>query len=227
MTPTRRNSFIKKVKNISISSSLALAILGNSFIIQGCNTNNSADEEDEQSYEEVEVYSKGVKTFISETTKGKFVITDELEVPADSSVAIVSYLDGTKETLSPQAIKALIDNDIQVNSASVGQTNTLSNALLFGGVGYLLAKTLSPSYTEYRPDMNVKTSNPTDTTRRRRHHSGFWYYPIMGRYYASQSSFQKSSEIHENIGRSRTTTYRPTGGRTGFFRSTGRGSYHS
>lgn len=222
MTVIRNNSFIRKVKDISISGSLALAILGNSVMLQSCGSSNSSGDED---YEEVEAYTKGVKTYISETEKGEFKITDEVEVPADSSVAIVTYLDGKKETLSTKAVKALIDNNIKTNSASIGQSNNLSNALLFGGMGYLLAKTISPNYANYRPDLNPKTNNSTDSTYRRRHHSGFFYYPIMSRYYSSQSSFQKSSGIHESIGNSRTITYRPAGGRSGFFRSTGRSGF--
>jgi hypothetical protein len=224
MAIIRKKSFIRKVKDISISGSLALAILGNSVMLQSCGSSNSSDEEDTD-YEEVEAYTKGVKTYISETKKGEFKITDEVEVPADSSVAIVTYLDGKKETLSSQAVKALIDNDIKNNSASVGQSNNLSNALLFGGMGYLLAKTISPNYANYRPDLNPKTRNSTDTTYRRRHHSGFFFFPMMSRFYSSPGVFQKSSGIHESIGNSRTLTYRPAGGRSGFFRSTGRSGF--
>ena len=224
MTIIRKNSFIRKVKDISISGSLALAILGNSVMLQSCGNSNTNNDEDTD-YEEVEAYTKGVKTYISETKKGEFKITDEVEVPADSSVAIVTYLDGKKETLSSQAVKALIDNDIKTNSTSIGQNNNLSNALLFGGMGYLLAKTISPNYANYRPDLNPKTRNSTDTTYRRRHHSGFFFFPMMSRYYSSQNAFQKSSGIHENIGNSRTIMTRPVGGRSGFFRSTGRSGF--
>ena len=224
MTIIRKNSFIRKVKDISISGSLALAILGNSVMLQSCGNNNDDDDENSD-YEEVEAYTKGVRTYISETKKGEFKITDEVEVPADSSVAIVTYLDGKKETLSSQAVKALIDNDIKTNATSIGQSNNLSNALLFGGMGYLLAKTISPNYANYRPDLNPKTSNSTDTSYRRRHHSGFFFFPLMSRYYSSQNAFQKSSGIHENIGNSRTIMTRPVGGRSGFFRSTGRSGF--
>ncbi len=223
MTVIRKHSFIRKIKDISISGSLALAILGNSVMLQSCGSSESSDNED---YEEVEVYTKGVKTYISETSKGQFKITDETEVPADSSVAIVTYLDGRKENLSPQAVKALIDNDIKANPTTIGQNNALPNALLFGGMGYLLAKTMSPNYANYRPDLNPKTKNSTDTTYRRRHHSGgFFFFPMMGRYYSNQTAFQKSSGIHESIGSSRTITTRPVSGRSGFFRSTGRGGF--
>jgi len=89
-----------------------------------------------------------------------------------------------------------------------------------------LAKTMSPNYANYRPDLNPKTKNSNDTTQRRRHSSGgFFFFPLMGRFYSNQTAFQKSSGIHQNIGSSRTITSRPVSGRSGFFRSTGRGGF--
>src|SRR6218665_3119090 len=188
MTPVSTNTFIRKVKDITISSTLALAILGSSFTLQSCNNDSDSDYE----YEEVDVYTKGVKTYISETSKGIFKITDEVEVPADSSIAIVTYLDGKKDTLSPKAVKALIDDEVRTNPNNIGRSDNLSNALLYGGMGYLLAKTLSPNYANYRPDVtpnNGIAQTPTsknDTTYRRRHG---YYGGGMLRYYATAAAF--------------------------------------
>lgn len=228
MTPVSTNTFIRKVKDITISSTLALAILGSSYTLQSC----SNDSEDEYEYEEVEVYTKGVKTYISETSKGIFKITDEVEVPADSSIAIVTYLDGKKDTLSPKAVKALIDDEVRANPTTIGKSDNLSNALLFGGMGYLLAKTLSPGYTQYRPDVTTNNSvaqthsSKNDTTYRRRHG---YYGGGMGmlHYYATAAAFQKSNGIHQNIGNSRTTMSRPVGGKSGFFHSSSHSSHRS
>lgn len=228
MTPISTNTFIRKVKDITVSSTLALAILGSSYALQSCNNDSDGDYE----YEEVEVYTKGVKTYISETSKGIFKITDEVEVPSDSSIAIVTYLDGKKDTLSPKAVKALIDDEVRVNPTTIGKSDNLSNALLFGGMGYLLAKTVSPNYAQYRPDVspnnNVAQTNTSknDTTHRRRH--GF-YGGGMGMmyYYATAAAFQKSSGIHQNIGHSKTTMSRPVGGKSGFFHSSSHSSHRS
>lgn len=226
MTPVSTNTFIRKVKDITISSTLALAILGSSFTLQSCNN----DSEDGYEYEEVDVYTKGVKTYISETSKGIFKITDEVEVPADSSKAIVTYLDGKKDTLSPKAVKALIDDEVRTSPTTIGRSDNLSNALLYGGMGYLLAKTLSPNYAQYRPDVTpnngiAQTPNAkNDTTYRRRHG---YYGGGMLRYYATAAAFHKSSEIHQNISHSRTTMSRPSGGKSGFFHSSSHSSHHS
>jgi hypothetical protein len=228
MTPISQKTFIKKVKDITIGSTIALTILGNSMVLQSCN-NNNADEDYE--YEEVQVYTKGVKTYIAETSKGVFKITNEIDVPADSSVAIVTYLDGKKDTLSPKVVKGLIDSEVKTNPNGIGENNNLSNALLFGGMGYLLAKTVSPNYANYRPDMsngvqqNNQAVSKTDTSRRKRnHHFGL---NGMMMYYATASVFNRSNAIHQNIGNSRTTMSRPVGGRSGFFHSSSHGSFHS
>ncbi len=226
MTPVSTNTFIRKVKDITISSTLALAILGSSFTLQSCNN----DSEDDYEYDQVDVYTKGVKTYISETSKGIFKITDEVEVPADSSIAIVTYLDGKKDTLSPKAVKALIDNEVHTNPATIGRSDNLSNALLYGGMGYLLAKSLRPNYAQYRHDVTPNNgiaqnrSSKNDTTYRR-HHG--YYGGGMLRYYATAAAFRKSSEIHQNISHSRTTMSRPAGGKSGFFHSSSHSSHHS
>ena len=174
MTPLRKNVFIRKVKDITIGGTLAITLLGSSFLLQSC-----GDSDDGSDYEEVEVYSKGVKTYISETSKGVFKITEEAPVPVDSSVAVVTYLDGKKDTLTPKAVKALIDTEITQNANTIGKSENLSNALLFGGMGFLLAKTMSPNYSNYRPDLapnNLQNSNRQDTVRRY-HRSHF--YPLF------------------------------------------------
>jgi hypothetical protein len=228
MTPVRTKTFIKKVKDITISSTLALAILGGGMTLQSCG--NGSD--DDYEYEEVEVYSKGVKTYISETSKGVFKISEEKEVPADSSSAIVTYLDGRQEKLSPPIVKSLIDNEIKTDSASIGEKTNLPNALLFGGMGYLLAKTVSPNYATYRPDVtgvqaNNSTSKSDSTNKRHYHRSHFGGSGLMMAYFLTSGAFNRSNSIHQNIGNSRSTITRPVGGRTGFFHGASRASGRS
>ncbi len=227
MTPISNKTFIKKVKDITIGSTIALTILGSSLAIQSCGSDSSNEEE----YTYDEVYTKGVKTYISETSKGIFKITDEKEVPIDSSVAIVSYLDGKKDSLSPKLVQGLIDSEVKTSPNTIGESNNLSNALLFGGMGYLLAKTVSPNYANYRPDINgvsqqANTNTKADTSRhRRRNHFGGGM--GMMAYYATANAFNRSSQIHQNIGNSRTTMARPSGGRSGFFHSSSHSSHSS
>lgn len=191
MTPIKNNSFVRKVKDISIGSALAFTILGSSIGLQSCGTSGSTESE--------EVYTLGVKTYIAETEKGVFKIMDEEEVAVDSSMAIVSYLDGKRDTLSPTVVKSLIDHEVRNNPHQVGEGFNLSNALLYGGMGYLLARTLAPNYNNVR-------NRPS---------SGFYNNP---------STYQKANGIQQNIGNSRTMVSKPTGAKSGYMKSSGRSS---
>jgi hypothetical protein len=231
MTPILTNTFIRKVRDISISSSLALAILGGSMSLQSCGSSSNEDEYEE--IEEVEAYTKGVRTHIKETAKGEFKITDEESVAVDSSEAVITYLDGSQKKFTAQESKSLIDSEIANNQATIGQTNSLSNALLFGGMGFLLAKTMSPSYVQYRPDASSQNSNYSannsskkDSTHRHRGHSALGWI-MVGRFFMNNGVYNRSSAVHESIYQSRTTSYRPVGSKSGFFRGTGRTSFRA
>lgn len=190
MALIKKNVFIRKVKDISIGSALAITLLGTTLGTQSCGTASSEKEE---------VYTLGVRTYIAETEKGVFKIMDEEEVAPDSSSAIVTYLDGKRDTLSPQVVKSLIDKEVRNNPHEVGQGFNLSNALLYGGMGYLLARTLSPNY------------------------SGIRNQPANG-FYNNQSTYQKANGIQQNVGNSRTMVSKPTGAKSGYMKASGRSS---
>jgi hypothetical protein len=191
---------------------LIMSLLG-STILESCG--GSSDESGaEDSYEEVEVYEKGVKMQISETAKDEYKIMSEEVVSIDSSIAVITKLDGSVLKLNPKEAQELINGDIQKNEAQIGQNRGLSNVLLFGGMGYLLAKTTNPTYAQYRPEMNngiyTTNKNVSDTTRRRRH--GFY-----GFFYGGGARYVASSAVASNIENSRNIRTRATGARSGFF----------
>jgi hypothetical protein len=205
MAKISKHTFIKKVKDVTLNGTLAIALIGNMALFQSCRTASNADEGD---YEEVETYTLGVKTYITETEKGVFKITNEEEVAADSSKAIVTYIDGRVENISPEAAKAMIDDEIKNNGSQIGQRNHLSNALLYGGMGYMLSRSLRPNYGAYRQD-----------------NSSSGYAGTYGRYYSSPNVYEKSTAINNNIGNSRTITTRPMGAKSGYFSSSRQSSF--
>ncbi|NIJ55692.1 hypothetical protein [Dyadobacter arcticus] len=199
MTQIRKGSFIKNVKDISISGALALALLSG-VTMSSCSSN---EDEEAYSYEETS-YSKGIRSHIKEVKAGEFRITDEENVGVDSSMAIVTYLDGHVDTLSTAAAKALIDEEIRDNRSYVGHHSGLSSMLLYGGIGYMLGRNRSNSYmNNYRNDPNVSRG-----------------------FYSNPSTYERSQNAVRQVNASRTTrtvTSRPSGGRKGFFgRSSGR-----
>ena len=195
-----KNGFIRKVKDITVGSTLILALAGG---ITACSSEEEAD------YEEAEVYTKGVKTYIREVSKDEFKIIDEREVAIDSSAAIVTYLNGKQDTLNPTLAKKLIDNDLQ-NQSSVRHHNPLSSVLLYGGMGYMFARMMGNNNNQYyNARRQYEGQNKSGS-------SGF---------YATPKAYESSKSVQENIGRSRTVVSRPAGSRSGFFRGSVRASH--
>jgi hypothetical protein len=205
MTIIRKGSFVKRVKDISISSALAMTLLSGSMFLPGCSSNE--DDESAYSYEETS-YSKGIRSHISEVKPGEFKITDEENIDGAKSVAIVKYLDGHTDTLSTTAAKALIDDEIRTNHAYVGHHSGLSSMLLYGGMGYMLGRNSNNAYINNYRDRDGGTAA-----------RGF---------YSSPAAFSKSQQAESAVHASRSTrtvTSRPSSGRKGFFsRSSGRSS---
>jgi hypothetical protein len=199
MTKLRKGSFIKRAKDITLSSALTLAILSGTSMMSSCSSN---DDESDYSYEET-TYSKGIRSHIKEVKPGEFKITDEENVAADKSVAIVTYLDGHTDSLSTAASKALIDKDVN-NQSYVGHHSGLSSMLLYGGMGYMLGRSMNNGYINNYRDQN----------------------PSRGAVYSNPGVFNKSQNAVQSVNASRSTRVvnsRPAGGRSGFFgRSGGR-----
>lgn len=219
MTPRRNGTVIRKIRDISVGAALTISLLAG-VSLQSCSS--SDDEYEYESVDEV-VYTKGVRTHIKETSPGIFKIIDEESVPVDSAVAIVTFADGHTDKLTPTAARALIDDKIQKDKSMVGVDNSLANALLFGGMGYMLANQMNNGYLNSYRD-NFYSSAPTtssskqDTSRHRNHYrrSGVGFFPI---FYANRQAYDNSTGVTETANRSKTTrtVTRPVGGRSGFF----------
>ncbi|AKD58736.1 hypothetical protein [Spirosoma radiotolerans] len=196
MTPLRQHAVLRRVKDITLSATLSLALLNGAAMLQSCGSNNSdeAGERTETSFQ------KGVRTYITETAPGNFKITDEVQTGPGQAGAIVSYFDGHRDTLSVEAAKKLVETDQSTstyfnnpNSYQAHHHNGLANALLWGSLGYMLGRSNS---SQYRDDQ-------------RRYGAGV---------YANPGLYQRSTQVGENIRTSRVTrTVRPSGGRSGFF----------
>lgn len=195
MTPLRRKAIIRRVKDITLSTTLSLALLNSSVVLQSCGSNNS----DSSEYKQSEHFGKGVRTFITETAPGNFKITDEEQVDPGRAGAIVNYFDGHRDTLSVEAARRLVQSDPSTRQyfndrASYGNHhhNGLANALLWGGLGYMIGRSTAP---RYRDD-------------ERRYGAGV---------YANPGLYNRTNSIRENVRSSRVVSSRPSGGRSGFF----------
>jgi hypothetical protein len=171
MIQKRKGAFIRKVKDITISSTLSLGLLGTTLFMQGCDNNGSAD----QNTEEYEVaFTKGMQTHIQETEKGVFKITDEKVVGEGESKAIVTFLNGQTDTLSLEAAKRIVDaegsnwddnNQQEVRQGYYGGGG-LSSVLMYGALGYYMGRSMNsrpnPGYYA-SPDVYNRAQQHTST----------------------------------------------------------------
>jgi hypothetical protein len=172
MIQKRKGAFIRKVKDITLSSTLSLGLLGTTLLMPGCdNTNSSAD----NNTEEYEVsFTKGMQTHIQETEKGIFKITEEQVVGEGESKAIVTFLNGQTDTLSLDAAKRIVEAD---KNAGNWDENTnqevrqgyhgggLSSVLMYGALGYYMGRSMNS-----RPNPGFY-ANPSVYNRAQQHTS--------------------------------------------------------
>ncbi len=199
MTLIRRHAVLRRVKDITLSTTLTVALLSGSAVLQSCGSNNTDDEQRTETS-----FKRGVRTYITETAPGNFKITDEEETDPTKAGAIVSYQDGHRDTLSVEAAKRLVETDKSTstylnNPQGYHHSSGLANVLLWGSMGYMLGRSSGP---QYRADAQ-------------RYGAGV---------YANSSLYQRSARVGENVRTSRVTrTVRPSGGRSGFFGGRSRG----
>jgi hypothetical protein len=235
----KKKLLLKKIRDINYKKGILFTLVGtNIALLNGCGTEGNNDYEGEYSdeeFEEVETFQKGVITEITENPKGVFSISNEKVTSLDSSKVVVTELSGNKRELQLTDAENIISTSL-VKTEEIGKNNSLGNALLFSGVGYILAKTTHPEFSQYRPDINKdlkpETVNSADSSKhtQRRYHSGggsSWmlHYWLWSRYYGNSGTFGNSQMVHNTVNNSRYTTFRPVGGRSGYFRSTGRTSF--
>ncbi|QJD77677.1 hypothetical protein [Spirosoma rhododendri] len=206
MTPLRQRAVLRRVKDITLSTTLSLALLNGSVLLQSCGNDRSDDEAERTETR----FDRGVRTYITETQPGTFKITDEVQVGPDKAGAIVSYADGHRDTLSVAAAKRLVDTDSSTRTylnnpgAYHGMHHSgLSSALMWGSLGYMLGRSTAP---QFRDD-------------ERRYGAGV---------YANRGLYERSSQVGEQVRSSRVVrTSRPSGGRSGFFGRSRSGGFSS
>ncbi|MFD1144158.1 hypothetical protein ACFQ4C_23740 [Larkinella insperata] len=194
MTPVRKHTILRRVKDITLSATLGLALLNGTAVLQSCGNSNDANTEQTNDSGSAERFGKGVRTYITETSPGNFKITDEVQVDPKQAGAIVNYADGHRDTLSVEAARRLVQSDPSTsqyfnNPSGYHHGSGLSNVLLWGSLGYMLGR-----------------SNNSGFANEYQYRSGVYNNP---------QTFQRANSIGSNVNSSRIS--RPAGGRSGFF----------
>ncbi|WP_138991363.1 hypothetical protein [Larkinella sp. C7] len=194
MTPFRKHSILRRVKDITLSTTLSIALLNGTVLLQSCGGSNDSETEQSDRVESSDQFGKGVRTYITETSPGNFKITDEVQVDPKQAGAIVNYADGHRDTLSVQAAKRLVQSDSSTsryfnNPSTYHHGSGLSSVLLWGSLGYMLGRSTTPRFSNEQ-----------------QYRSGV---------YNSPQTYERANRVGSTITSSRIS--RPSGGRSGFF----------
>jgi hypothetical protein len=191
----RKGAIIRKIKDITISSTLSLALLGSAGWMEGCSNERREDE-----YEVV--FTKGMQTSIVETEKGVFKITDEKVVAEGESKAIITFLNGNTDTLTIEQAKRIVensqenknwDNDEQVaNRGHHG--GGLSSALMYGALGYYMGRSMNS-----RPNPGFY-ANPDVYSRSQQHSTVVQNSRVSRPVNSSRGFFRSSSGASRSVG---------------------------
>lgn len=204
--------------------------------------------DDGESYETVETteFTKGVRTTIQETSAGKFEIIDEQVVPdTTQSAFVIKYLNGKTDSMSLSTARSILANrpaDQQI-AQGVAPQSSLSNVLWWGAGGYLLGRMLSspshngfyspryyssppPQYGGQQPMYGQQQPYRRDSARNRnsRSRSNYRSSTTSGGVFRSATSV---SDQLRSTSQTRTISRPVSSGRSGFFRSSSRGSSSS
>ncbi|MFN4145992.1 MAG: hypothetical protein ACK4GN_09230 [Runella sp.] len=204
MTPKRHGAIIKTVREITVGAALSVVLFSGGMTLQSC----GSDQEEQQ--QEQPFKGRPLKTYITEMKPGEFKITDEIPVESEAEAgAIVRYFDGRRDTLTVAQAQHLVQTDTTTREyyRNPDQYHThhhhrssLSNALLWGGLGYMLGRNNSSGFY--------------NESRERAYTSGV---------YANSSAYARSQGIHDSYHSHRKSmATRPSRSRSGFFGSSSR-----
>lgn len=117
MVKKRKGAIIRKVKDISISSALTLALLGGSALLQSCDDSEEGTTEESTEMVNEEVFTKSVQTHITEVSPRVFRITDEKVIEEEGkSTAVIKYLSGKVDTLTVEQAREIVEKQHQADS---------------------------------------------------------------------------------------------------------------
>ena len=175
MVQVRKHAIIRRVKDITIGGALSIALLGGTGVMQGCSSGRNETQETET------VSTQGIQTFIEETEKGVFKIADEKTVDPEDSKVFISYLDGRHDTLNLEEARQIVGQREEGNGNNGGYNqgynnggyyheSGISNLLLYGGMGYLMGRSMgtpNPAYYSNPGAYQRSQQNATTLSRSR------------------------------------------------------------
>ncbi len=223
MAEKKKSAIVKKAKDIAVSGSLGVALVG-AAALQSCG---------ETEYEQA--YTAGVHTFVQEVDQNVFKVTDERTVPEGESKATITYLDGREQTLSLDQARQIVEQEIA--AGKLDTVNFEKNLMPVQDSTYLVQQ--EPAALDATADATTTdggTSTHTESHHHHYHGTGlggifFWShmgymmgrssaYPTNAGVYASRGAYTRAQTTRTNLRNSRVT--RPKSSSRGFFKGSGK-----
>jgi hypothetical protein len=196
----------------------ASAALG--LTTSACESNNRQEETAADEWNADEPYKEGVITEVTETSPDNWKITDEYPTPSGQVAAIRHHLDGKTDTLTGVELEKGMQQYASANPQP-GSGFGLWNVLMWGGIGYMAGRIMSPNPRYYaNPNIMNRTAMwRNNVNRDRERHGGFTGYAGRSAAGRTDNALYKNSNYSGRTYR----TSAPRSGRSGFFSGRSRG----
>lgn len=200
------------------------------LLLPACSGNSSDQAETSQGNwgNAADSYSEGVVTEMTEVKPGEWKITAERPAGKEEVAAVLHHFDGKVDTLQGQALQRQMQEYTRVNPENRVGGTSMMDILMWGGIGYMAGRFLTPNVGAYANPGLVQQNNGwrARVADERDRGRSFFGRGFSGSRTASGSSgIRPSTTVTRNTGygRSSIRSSAPSSGRSSGFGS--RGSY--
>lgn len=175
-------------------------------------------------------YSEGVITEMTEVQPGEWKITAERPAGKEEVAAILKHFDGKVDTLQGQALQRQMQEYTRVNPENRVGGTSMMDVLMWGGIGYMAGRFLTPNLGAYANPGIVQQNNGwrSRVAQERSQGRGFFGRGFSGSRTAPGSSgIRPSSTVTRSTGygSGRVRSTAPSSGRSSGFGSRSSGGF--
>ncbi|UPL47806.1 hypothetical protein [Hymenobacter sublimis] len=201
------------------------------LLLPACSGNSSDTEQTAQgswgseSNGNADSYSEGVITEMTEVKPGEWKITAERPAGKEEVAAVLHHFDGKVDTLQGQALQRQMQEYTRVNPENRVGGTSMMDILMWGGIGYMAGRFLTPNVGAYANPGLVQQNNGwrARVANERDQGRGFFGRGFAGNRTAASSGIRPSSSVTRSTGygRSSIRSSAPSSSRSSGFGSRG------
>jgi hypothetical protein len=139
----------RNVLLVAAAGSLGLTLPACSGNNDTASSGSGADWGDQSATQAGQTYSQGVISELTEVQPGQWKITAERPAGKEEVAAILRHFDGKVDTLQGQALQRQMQDYSRVNPENRHGDFSMMNVLMWGGIGYMAGRFLTPNPGAY------------------------------------------------------------------------------